>query len=127
MTARVLPTESGWWWAQWGENQRAPVLVWRGSSSGLLWSYENSCDQTLQVTDARWTWLEPVAPPGTVARLEAERDEAPLLRAALMYGEHLRLLVNSDMCRDLPPFEVRVRELASGVDDGHWLEPEARR
>jgi len=22
-----------------------------------------------------WTWLEPVAPPGTVARLEAERDE----------------------------------------------------
>jgi hypothetical protein len=70
MTAWVLPTEPGWWWV----HQRGEVWV----REVVVHHREGLCvaETTNRVGTSDVDWLEPVAPPGTVARLEAERDEA---------------------------------------------------
>jgi hypothetical protein len=72
VTARVLPTEPGWWW-----------VSYRGAPPQVTQAYEAEGKirarygmMSFHAEHVSLEWLEPVAPPGTVARLEAERDEA---------------------------------------------------
>jgi hypothetical protein len=74
MTARVLPTEPGWWWVQ--TCQGGEVEVVRVRELHGLGLQTHQCGGWYRVEEVARTWLEPVAPLGTVARLEAERDEA---------------------------------------------------
>jgi hypothetical protein len=72
MTARVLPTEPGWWWLciRGGKPFLAEVSRFEDRLMVLVGaSFYRTADPVV-------FWLEPVAPLGTVARLEAERDEA---------------------------------------------------
>ncbi len=68
MTARVLPTEPGWWWVIVNGSPPGVLLLLR-SPLGLRAHFEG---YSVPADDQGLNWLEPVAPPGTVARLEAE-------------------------------------------------------
>ena len=78
MSGRVLPTEPGWWWCRW--EQQEPFIVEvdfeNGGRTLRVSVYSEWEPDERELTHPSWTWLEPVAPLGTVARLEAERDEA---------------------------------------------------
>ncbi len=78
MTARVLPTEPGWWWCKWDDCATFVVEVDRENDGSLVVAMYSLDWTVMEKSPAhpKWRWLEPVAPLGTVARLEAERDEA---------------------------------------------------
>ncbi len=106
--AAKTPSEPGWWWCKWGDDEQEVARVFQSvASDGLCVRFASGMD--CSVLHANLTWLEPVTTP------DQRRQAVEAMRGAKELCEALLRTFRDEDGAEMPVTEGHLRNLTAAI------------